>query len=1448
MNPIENENLTCPITMEILEDPITLPCGHSVSRQPMVLWFQNSQSCPVCKTELDNYDPQTAPKSINLAYMIELVKQEQAKNENIPVELFKPKEESKWNAIIHPLSNNENVYQTVIGKMEISNTKKDYFFKTLLIPIVDKSGSMSGSPTKQVIYSLNRIIDVTYKLPQIMTTIIHYDDRAINMEINKLQPIDFYRNYVQTKTDGGGTSFRSAFDELIKVCEKHKNDKEISSMVVIFLTDGEDSSVQKNARNDLVKSLKIDIEKIWDKQYTVHTVGFGSGHDYDFLNGLRQIGTEGAYRFADPNEDADSLSNKINSLLDVIAESSTMPLKIISMPATISLLNGENGKYWIDITKCDRTKPYNLTISINDELTDVPIEFAEGENDKEIWNQWYTYLIDEIASEILILSTQPDSLDKQLHIELLQQRSRAIFARLNDTVNAERLEKLVETLKTIQIGGTVNQSKLNDMKFEGKYATKSINPQPVILPSPSIQQQNTYVRPIRNVKYWKTIKTKNYTSYLKDTLLRNSYNGFYITGKQRFDTSDESHFSNHLATWVDNNSNIWFNKIDEYGSTSLIVASACGRWGMIKAMLKYDINIDHKNNDGYNALDIAILYGYYNTVDILLEHGIKPSVDTEVLLCTCLSNGYYQTAERLVKNKLVSITEDLINCSPYTYINWLSARATKNITLETAITKGLYDAVEEKLNIITDFSWKPYLDILSKPTTDQVRIIDLLLKNKKADPHEIIEIDFQNNNNEIEKEITFPLFIACEKGQYQLFKLLLKYIDDVKSIINFQNNKGTTLLWIASCNRYIDIVNELLNLGADPNVANLKGDGPLIPCCQKGSDVIVDLLLESGARLNIYNKNRDNPVLICCRTGQYRILETLLKRLNPAELKIILEESAEIDGFNPLLASTELDKVECIKVCKKYGADLEHKTTENNQIIAGATALHLACFYGRLAATKTLLELGSDITSQTSVHGWTPLHIAIRQGHVNIVRFLLSHSKGKQNLEITDKDNRTPSYYANINGNESILEEFFTNKLSLILDKVLLSDQETEFRCSQTLLKYGRSLGCFEYDEIAKINMGQGSTILSNALLSGNKHLINSLKQMNPNFNKPDDYGVTPNFWATFLGYSNDTEFGSAFAVTSSAPTELGPSDATLMMLDRVKSVGKTSLQNKLLLNLQPGRQLIEAPNQINSLIKMSDGYSLRVNNGVLVELKNSQALDHSLLGFVDKLKNNKVFPDGKQQLESILYNSKIHLIKLVATEDSILQPIHLLALYLYTGNLTIFKQVNITLSNWKPDNFWNPFIHCLYQGIGLLSPYIGEVYRAVDTSFNSNDYKVGTKIKWSTFSICSLEWKNSTDLINQKKGIVFIIKSLSGKNISRFSKSPADKEVIFLPGTEFVITNFYKPDIIVFGQANIRQKTYKATDKDLENATNQKDCIIIELEECKPIPTDKKQLMIDSD
>lgn len=1414
---IKLEDLMDPITLDWLEDPISLPCcGRAISRESLKVLQAEllSALCPLCRKNMNGFDALTAPKAINLSYLVE-----QVIATNVPKPKIKPLESLKWIAKIHRLSNNNGVNQTVIGRLELLTSDKSYKFKTLLIPVIDRSGSMSGQPTVQVKYSLNRIIDLIHNNTHLITNFVTYDDSYNIIEFNNVEPsqLENHKQIVTNIPPGGGTSFSAAFTGIVKVIEKFKDDPLISSITIIFLTDGEDC-VSGEQRIKNVQNLKTMIGNLWSKKYTIHSVGFGQHHDSNFLNALRLIGTEeGAYRYADPSENPDMLSGKINSLLDVVAESSAIPIKLIQTESSPSIISGSNDKYWLNLTKFNPLDAPELTIRI-DNKDDIIIqsEYVDDENEPNIWELWYTYLIDEIAVEILKLSSQmtENTLDRQIHCELLEQRSRSISTRIDsESSNGLRLRTLIQTIKMIKTGEKIDTLKLNDLRFEGQFKTKVLN----INNSTTNTNVTNYVPNVYGSTYnpykiWDILPDKK-----KKRCNSNSNSPMYLQVLGNYNTKN-------ACKWIEDNLDDL--KLNAKSPTNmLLMASMLGKCNIVKVLLNTGFfNIHITNNFGYNSLDLAIIYGYWHMAELLFNNGAKPTIDGKMLLRTCLSNSFFNTSNFLVKKNLVVMTDDMMDNAPTTEIvTWLSNANQKEISLELAITKGIYDKVEEKIlsdSSIASISWKVFQNIFSNPTPEHHRIVELILKLNKADPDEEIE-----TIDEGEKGVTWPLFIASEKGQYSMFKLLTKYC---KQSLDKQNYKGTTCLWIASCNRHSDIVGELLNMGANPNIANTKGDSPLIPACQKGNDTIVDMLIESGASLDAYNKNRDNPILICCRTGQFKILDRLLKTLKPDDLTSILYTWAEIDGFIPLLASTELDKTECIKLCIKYGTHIETRANDDNKMIPGGTALHLACYYGRISATKTLIDLGADISSKTTLEGFTPLHYAIKNGHMDLVRYLLSIPKIKEVINIEDNDGKTPAFYAKQQGNESMYEEFFVNKLASYLGKILYVENDISKKCTDVIVKYGQSLGCFEYNDITNININDGSTILTYALLTNNEYLVKTLINIGADFNKKDEFGISPLFWMQYLNHPYYLSIEDNHSVSKIT------SDEIIQMINKVKSVAKLNLQNKLLTNIYTTGVLALGfqPNVINTLVKMSDGYGMNVKDSVLSSLKGAVFMDHSLSGFIDKLKSKKEFPDGEDVLNYLIWDAKVNLIKRIATDESNLQPVHLLALYLYTSNEYIFKQVNKTLLNWKTNSVWENFINCLYQAINLIELTETELYRAVDIPFNMEDFAIGKKLSWNTFSSTSKSWKTCSDLINKKSGIVFIIKSKTGRDISKYSKNPVDGEVLFLPNTKFLVTNHFSPSITCLGQENIRLSTFKIKEKDYERACQGTASIIIELTE----------------
>ena len=1531
--------LECPISMELLVDPVSVPCcGRTFSRAPLHTWIGGNPRCPMCNGDLSHCNVSELPKNVVIAYMVEDFTKKSApiaSSSASPSTVFssavsEPLERS-WSVSLNKLT---GYGRTVIGCLDIlpkdpkgsasgayssssalpSTSSNLSQFKTLIIPVVDESGSMSGNPTTQVRYSLHRIVDLVFDTPHLLAHVVCYSDRAHSFKIDKSRPKADSEAAVNIVGCGGGTSFKSAFSEIIRVCKGYGADSSITSISILFLTDGEDSMVQKSGRPALVEQFRQDLRAECglpseSVPLTLHSIGFARDHDFDFLNALRMIGSrEGAYRYADPNEDRDSLANKIGSLFSAIASAPAVPVRLVSLNPASKILHSDGNRLWLDMTNTVHTIAPEVTFSLKDETFTLRADFAEEENDTTIADAWYSHLTDQLSGELLQLNKPHEKaaeLEYRLHCELVLRRANALLARNSaSSPSRERLLRIIDTAKAIQAGEAADARKLNDMRFEGKYGGASSYSASGASSSNAPAIASSYIAaPAQHVTVPNAWPTFNASNMPRMRTPATAHQAFRALGSSK---------SASLATTLDTTDVTAL--VSDEGLTLLQAASRCGRLKAVRHILskkpshKYLARKHAKS--GLNAIDMAALRGYWLSVEALLEAGALPSLDGYLLLRSCLSSRFFNTAKILKRVLELDIDKDMVARAPTGEIaTWLSNNSTMRVSFETAINQGMDEEVENKIAAVEAgkadevdlafvFSFANHLSILEKPSDSHLRIIEILVKHKRAQPDETFDLVVGEGED---PEVSWPLFIAAQNGNMELLNAILA-MDSSEAHINRQNKKGTTALWIAACNRHIDVVYKLLSLKADPNIANFKGDGPLIPCCQKGSINIVELLLDSGAQMDVFNRNRDNPVLICCRTGQSKILKLLLERMTPEKRALIMTESAEIDGFDPVHAATELDKIDCIRVLHSFGADIESRSADTNPIIAGATSLHLAAFYGRSAAATALIELGADPLSVTTVGNYTPLHLAVKQGHAPVIRVLLALPSVKSVMNtMLDSEGHLAAYYAKSESNAAIYAEFFENRLALILHHILLAqDQSTlssasiaaspassssaivslasssssshapaslEQRTLQLITEHAQSIGAYSYsDFLSDASMANDSPLLTSALLTGRHDLARGLIALGAETRRPDSYGITPEFWAHFLGF---------------VPSQAHVPAYVQLMLDRVLTASKLSLQNKNLLSaprLGATHKLIASGGDSSSssssssqtfdiILKMRDGFNAKVRERVVEELrqyaKRSAVGEESLIGFADKLKSSrKLFPEGEDTLDAIIWEAKIHLIRSVASASSErLDPVNILALFLYTSHPDIFTQVNLTLSNWQSSNqqssgakgvsksdqqtsaMWKNYVQCLYRSLTMLPPHVGEIYRAVNGPFIPNEYTVGTIVSWNSFAIASREWNNLTSWINEspksdpktKRGIIFIIQSKTAKRIDKFSRFPVESEVVILPGTSFAVKNIFVASIIAFGQANIRTSTYLAKENDITKAASGETSIIVELEEIEP-------------
>ena len=181
-----------------------------------------------------------------------------------------------------------------------------------------------------------------------------------------------------------------------------------------------------------------------------------------------------------------------------------------------------------------------------------------------------------------------------------------------------------------------------------------------------------------------------------------------------------------------------------------------------------------------------------------------------------------------------------------------------------------------------------------------------------------------------------------------------------------------------------NVVEFLVNKGADVNQSNYRGITPLMLNSNMGNLLVVKSLIKNGAKINQVPNNAATSLFASSHKGYLPVVKYLVQ--NGADVN-----QADIEGITPLSISSQNGHLSVVKYLIQNGANINQADNE------GITPLSVSCEQCHLSVVKYLIENGADV-NQATKSGATPLLFALHTSQTEIAKLLL---RKNANVETT---------------------------------------------------------------------------------------------------------------------------------------------------------------------------------------------------------------------------------------------------------------------------------------------------------------------------------------------------------------------------------------------------------------------------------------------------------------
>ncbi|KAF8791198.1 Ankyrin-1 like protein [Argiope bruennichi] len=454
------------------------------------------------------------------------------------------------------------------------------------------------------------------------------------------------------------------------------------------------------------------------------------------------------------------------------------------------------------------------------------------------------------------------------------------------------------------------------------------------------------------------------------------------------------------------------NARNEEGETPLHNAARHGQLKTVTQLLEDGAGLDSLSKHGESVLHVAVSNCHYEIAKSLINHKKEMATELQVINYVNQPNKEGETATHYAssinKDQIHYPTEDKDMIALILQHGGSVTTETKKNS-ETAIhyvcRVGNEDVLKEiiarlpqsKLQIACNKQaangWSP---LLYACDCGKSQVVQLLLQNgARVDVFDV--------------EGRAGLHLAAEHGHADVIEILLNH----KAFVNVRTKRGMTPLHHAAGQGHTNVVKLLVDkYGAAIDGLTLSKQTALHLASHQGRFETCRTLLDMGADPNATDNRGQTPLLLAAENDHSEVVKLFL------QLKPDLVSKASSSGITCAHIAAQKGSVAVIKGLMKFDPKLVTTARSKNN----STALHQAASGGNADVVKVLLESGANPTDETD-EGYTALHLAAKYGHVEVLHALKSAMSWRY---ASKKTGLTALHIAASYGQEDFVREMLT--------------------------------------------------------------------------------------------------------------------------------------------------------------------------------------------------------------------------------------------------------------------------------------------------------------------------------------------------------------------------------------------------------------------------------------